>query len=345
MLRTLPAVSALRGVYPGAHIAWLVEARAAAAVEGQPWVDEVIVFPRAELRRGLLGARPVLLARHLRGFLRTLRSRRFELVLDFHAILRSGVLSLLSGAPLRVTYAPPHGRELSWLFANHRAQLSSEPVSRFERNEALIRFLSSKAECSHTPYRLDPPAVARMRRRLGSGPRPVAIHPGTSRATPHKRYTVGGYAAFARTLLERDGIPSIVTSGAAEEDRDFADAVSAASEGAAQLAPETPSLADLAALLSQCRLYVGGDTGPTHLAALVGTPVVQILGPTDPVENAPHPATPSRSLRVPPPCAPCRRGCPAASCMRAVPPEVVIAAARELLGVARPAGSCASAAG
>ena len=78
-------------------------------MEGQPWVDEVIVFPRAELRRGLLGARPVLLARHLRGFLRTLRSRRFELVLDFHAILRSGVLSLLSGAPLRVTYAPPTG--------------------------------------------------------------------------------------------------------------------------------------------------------------------------------------------------------------------------------------------
>ena len=174
-----------------------------------------------------------------------------------------------------------------------------------------------------------------MREQLGSGPTPVAIHPGTSDATPYKRYTVDGYATLARALLERDGIPSIVTAGPTAEDRSFADAVSTASEGAAQRAPATPTLVDLAALISQCRLYVGSDTGPTHLASLLGTPVVQIVGPTDPVENALHPATPSRTLRVPLPCSPCRRGCAAASCMRAVPPDAVIGAARELLGAAR----------
>jgi ADP-heptose:LPS heptosyltransferase len=90
-------------------------------------------------------------------------------------------------------------------------------------------------------------------------------------------------------------------------------------------------MADLAALFSCSRLYIGGDTGPMHVASLVGTPVVQILGPTDPVENAPFPETPSRTIRVQIQCNPCRRGCAAATCMRVIPPEAVTEAARELL--------------
>ena len=80
--------------------------------------------------------------------------------------------------------------------------------------------------------------------------------------------------------------------------------------------PATPDLADLAALFARSRLYLGGDTGPMHVASLVGTPVLQLLGPTDPVENAPWPGTPSLTLRVPVACSPCRRGCAAALCMQ-----------------------------
>ena len=90
-------------------------------------------------------------------------------------------------------------------------------------------------------------------------------------------------------------------------------------------------MADLAALFSCSRLYIGGDTGPMHVASLVGTPVVQILGPTDPVENAPFPATPSRTVRVQIRCNPCRRGCAAVTCMRVIHPDSVIDAACELL--------------
>jgi ADP-heptose:LPS heptosyltransferase len=77
------------------------------------------------------------------------------------------------------------------------------------------------------------------------------------------------------------------------------------------------------------------------VASLVGTPVVQLLGPTDPVENAPWRETPARSLRVGLACSPCRRGCAAAPCLRTLAPEAVIAAARELLsgGVSAAAGA------
>jgi 3-deoxy-D-manno-octulosonic-acid transferase/heptosyltransferase-1 len=335
VVRTLPAVSALRAAYPGAHVAWLVERTSAGALDGNPWIDEVLVFPRESLRDALVGLRPLAAVRELRAFLRKLRRRRFDLVLDFHSILKSGLLARASGAGLRVGYAPPYGRELSWLFHSRRARLTPTHVSRFDRNQGLLRFLGVRAEPRAGALRVDLARVHAYETALGDGPAPVAIHPGTSDATPHKRWTPEGYGRLARELFQRDGVPSIVTFGPARADRSFAEAVVAASEGAARLAPPTPSLADLAALFACVRLYVGSDTGPLHVASLVGTPVVQIIGPTDPVENAPWQGTPSRTVRVPVACSPCRRGCAAATCMRVVPAEAVIAAARELLADAR----------
>jgi ADP-heptose:LPS heptosyltransferase len=126
-------------------------------------------------------------------------------------------------------------------------------------------------------------------------------------------------------------VPSIVTAGPAAEERAFAEAVLGAAGGAARAAPETPSLLDLAALFARARLYVGGDTGPMHVASLVGTPVVQLLGPTDPVENAPFAGTPSRTVRVQVGCNPCRRGCATATCMRVIAPGAVLEASGALL--------------
>jgi ADP-heptose:LPS heptosyltransferase len=338
VVRTLPAASALRAAYPGSHLAWLVERPSASLLRAQPWIDEVIEFPRAALRAALGGARLLGAARALRGFARELRSRRFELVVDFHSILKSGALAALAGARRRAAYARPYGRELSWLFATERAELWPPHASRFERNEALVRFLGVGAVSAPRPLRVDPARLRRMERELGPGPRPVAIHPGTSDATPHKRWSAEAYGAVARALRECEGVGSVVSVGPARDDRAFAEAVVAAAGGAAALAPPTPELPDLAALFARCRLYVGSDTGPMHVASLVGTPVVQILGPTDPVENAPWAGTPSRSVRVQIACNPCRRGCAAAPCMGLVEPRAVTAAARALL--ASPGPGC-----
>ncbi len=357
VVRTLPSAAGLRAAYPHAELTWLVERASASLVEGQPWVDETLVFPREELRSALRGARAGTAVAQVRRFARLLRSRRFDLVVDFHAILKSGLLSLLTGAGCRVSFAPPYGRELAWLFANRRARLTPRTASRFERNEALLRFLGVSAPLPERPLSIPPEAEARMQVALearmrvalengagrpgrrggngaGAGRGFVAIHPGTRDATPHKRYTLEGYAAVARELVGRAGLRPLVTCGPARSDAEFADAIVAASAGAAERAPATPSLLDLAALFARCRLYVGSDTGPLHLASLVGTPVVQLLGPTEPVENAPHPGTRSRTVRVQVGCNPCRRGCAAATCMRVIPSAAVLEAASALLATA-----------
>jgi ADP-heptose:LPS heptosyltransferase len=336
VVRTLPAVSALRAAYPGAHLAWLVEPGAASVLRGQPWLDEVIVFPRDRLRECLVRGRARPLARGAGAFVRSLRARRFDLVLDFHAILKSGILARLSGAPRRVGYARPFAREGAAWFATDRARLAPARMSRFERNDSLVRYLGTPAPPAPQPLFVPREALERAAKALGPGPAPVVLHPGTSDATAHKRWTAAGYGAVAQALADREGFPSVVTSGPAHGERAFARAVVEASRGAARLAPQTPSLLDLAALLARGRLYVGGDTGPLHVASLVGTPVVQILGPTDPVENAPYAGTPSRTVRVQVGCNPCRRGCSAATCMRAVHPADVVAAARALLAAHPP---------
>jgi ADP-heptose:LPS heptosyltransferase len=331
VIRTLPAVSALRAGYPSARISWLVEPHAASLLEAQPWIDEVLVFPRPQIARHARAGRWLSAGSALRRFLAELRARRFDLVLDFHSILKSALLAFASGAPVRVAYARPYGREGAWLLASERARLVPGPCSRFVRNAALLEFLGLDARPDPEPLRVPPAVASAMRRALGGG-RPVALHPGTSDGTPYKRWTPEGYAEVASALAEACGAEVVVTVGPARDDRRLADAIVAAAGGAARLAPETRSLLDLAALFAASRLYVGGDSGPMHVASLVGTPVVQLLGPTDPVENAPFAGTPSRTLRVPVACAPCRRGCAAATCMRLIRPDRVVEAARQLLG-------------
>lgn len=323
--RTLPAVATLRAAIPDAHIAWLVESKAASLLDSQRFIDEVIRFPRSELQAMAKSLRVGRVLATARDFTRALRLRHFDLVVDFHSILRSGVLSRLSGAPVRVSYAPPFGREFSHLFATHRALLPHARISRFERNAALARFVVG--ETSPAPFVLcvDPKRAPRWTTR------PVAIHPGTSSTTTHKRYGAAAFGEVARALAREVGEPCRVTSGPACDDRGLAEAVVEAADGAARLAPWTPTPADLAAVFSRCSLVVGCDSGPLHVASLSGTPVVQLLGPTDPIENAPWAHTSSRTLRAGLACSPCRRGCAAADCMRAISPARVIAAARELL--------------
>jgi len=335
VVRTLPAVSAVRAAYPGSHLAWLVEKGSSSVLESQGWLDEVIQFPREALGAALRGGRLDRAASLSWAFRRELKRRKFDLVLDFHSILKSGVLAALTGAPVRVAYARPFGRELGWWFAQHRARLHPRRMSRFDRNDALVRFLGVTEPPSPRPLVIPAPAEARAEASLGAAPSPVAIHPGTSDRTPHKRWSVEGYAALARGLSAEEGRPSVVTVGPARADREFAEAIVEASGGAASLAPATPGLGDLAALFARCALYVGSDTGPMHVASLVGTPVVQLLGPTDPIENAPWSAVPSRTVRVQIGCNPCRRGCAAATCMGVIHPELVLKAARALLAGGR----------
>lgn len=344
VVRTLPAAAAVRAAYPRAHLAWLVEPGSASLLRGQPWLDEVLVFPRAGLREAFRRGRWRAGLAEGAAFLRRLRGERFDLVVDFHAILKSGLLARSSGARRRVSYARPFAREGASLFATEHARLAPRRQSRFDRNAALVRYLGIEATLPERPLTVPSDTSARMADTLAGRPAPVVIHPGTSDATAYKRWTAEGYGAVARALAA-EGVRCVVTSGPARNDQEVAAAVLEAAGGAATPAPSAPNLLELAALLSHARLYLGSDSGPMHVSSLVGTPVVQLLGPTDPIENTPYPGTPSRTVRVAIGCNPCRRGCAAATCMRMIQPSAVLDAARALLATsaARPVDCAAPA--
>jgi len=330
VIRTLPAVSRVRAAWPGAHIAWLTEPASASALRAQDWIDQVIVFPRDRVERALRAGQLGQALRLVWHCLRALRAPRFDLALDFHGLLRSALWMRASGARERVGFAPPFAREGSQLFATRRAALLPARISRYERNAGLVDFLGVEAAALRSPFEASARARSAAQGRAESRPFAV-LHAGSSARTPYKRYPADRLAAVARALLAREGIRSLVTSGPDAGERELARAVVAGSQGAAELAPETADLDQLAALLAQARVAIGADTGPLHLAASVGTPVVQLLGPTDPVENAPWSRAASRQLRVPLACSPCRRGCPEATCMKLLAPEAVAGAAGELL--------------
>ncbi len=337
VLRTLPAVIALRSLHPASHLAWLVEPGAAGAVRAAACVDEVLVFPRGELVDALRSGQLLALARMLRDFVRRLRARRFELVIDFHGLAKSGLLARLSGAPIRFGHARGVARELSHLFVNRRVELANPRVSRFERNASLVRALAPAAFRGVPEGPLlspSPEARARLTARLASVGRAdatgfVLIHPGSSVGADHKRYAPSAWAAVA-TRLAGAGFEVWLVAGRDAAERALVDAIVAGCGGRAFAAPETPELDDLLALTVRARVFAAGDSGPLHAASLAGIPVVQLLGPTDPVHNTPGAASPWRRLHVPLPCSPCRRGCADPACMRAIAPARVAEAIAEL---------------
>jgi ADP-heptose:LPS heptosyltransferase len=324
VVRTRFAFAGLRALYPHARIDWLVEDRAAPGLVGIRDLDEIVEVPRRELR----WLRPARSARALAALVSELRARAYDLSVDFHGILKSALLARAANIPVRVGFAPPLAREGSARLLTHAAVLPRSHMSRFERNAALVRWLGGDVPDGAPPLDL-PPADSRV---AGLGEYAV-VHPGTSASTPYKRWDPERYAEVCRTLHARTGLRALVTWGPVSGERAAAEAVVAGAGGAAVLAPQTASAVQLLVLMRPARLFLGSDSGPMHLAALAGLPVVAVFGPTDPVENAPFPGLPHRVLRRDVGCNPCREGCPARTCMAAVSADEVAGAALELLGV------------
>jgi lipopolysaccharide heptosyltransferase I len=322
VVRTRFAFAGLRALYPEAEIDWLVDDRAAAALDGIVGLDRVVRLPRRALR----ASHPLRTLRVLRGFRTVLEARHYDLCVDFHGILKSGLLAWISRAPVRIGYGRPAAREGAQLFLTHRVRPPAH-VSRFERNAALVRALGGRVPDERPPLALP----AEIEQELADRARGVvALHPGTSASTLYKRWDPERYAELAARLRKAEGYASLVTWAGASE-RATAEEVVAASEGAASLAPPTPSVAHLLALLRQARAFVGNDSGPMHIATLAGIPVVALFGPTDPVENCPFSGVPTRMLRHDVGCNPCREGCPARTCMSAIEVDEVVRAVRELI--------------
>lgn len=336
VVRTLPALRALRSKYPSAYIAWIVEESAQDLLQGHPDLNHLFVFKRKKLAKDIFTLNKFLNPfKEVLDFIREIRREHFDLVLDFHGILKSGVIGFLSGAPLRVGFSRNYSKEFNYLFNNYYVNLETDAVSRIERNLNFIRFLGvdcdgqepiipitnedkyyidnffkEKGLCNHIPL--------------------IAVHPGTSKKTTYKRWNILYYANVADKLIDKLQAKIIWTWGPGE--LETAEAIVKRMNHESIIACKTENLRQLAEIFCRCNLFLGSDSGPMHIASFVKTPVVAIYGPTDPVVNAPYDKNPHIMLRKDLPCSPCRnRNCKNLQCMNMVKPDEVFGAVCELL--------------
>ena len=333
-IHVMPAVHALRKALPHAFIAWAVEDRARALVENHPDIDQAVVIPRGEWKRrglSLFGQ-----WRASRPIARRLRDMRFDAAIDFQGLTKSGLVLWASRARRRIGYGDRDARELSRLFTNER--ITPPPSARhvIDRNNALLSALGiTHVEphfAFHTPNQ-DARAVDGFLESHGLARAPFAvINPAGSWET--KYWPAERYGQVAAALLGRASLRSVVTWHGPKEKAE-AHATAATSAGAAILAPPT-TLGALAHLLKRAALYIGLETGPTHMAAGLGVPAVCLAGPSDPQRNGPY--GPGHEIVELGPrrlsCARCwlRRGCPhGLRCMLEITPQMVTAAAARAL--------------
>jgi len=333
---TTPAVRALRRRYPQAHITYLVEPHAAPVVAQNPNINEVIVVPRA---RGIAAA----IADLRLG--RRLRADRFDLAIDFHGGPRASLLTWLSGARERVGYEIS-GR--SWMYTRrvHRPKALRARHS-VENQWDLLRALDIDApdparDCVEMP--LDVESSERVARRLAaaglSSTDPVVvIH--VSAGNPFRRWPLEHFVTLTMLLAAGQSRRIVLSSGPSE--RAAADKVRAAAR--ASLGPDGErvldcgefSLTELRALFDRSALFIGGDSGPLHIAATTSVPVVALFGPTLAERSAPwrSPLLPMAALDAGPlPCRPCdQRVCAPGDfrCLARIPPERVAEAALRLM--------------
>jgi len=335
---TTPAIGALRRRFPGARLTYLVEAAAAPIVAHHPDLDEVIVVERP---RGLARARYDL------GLARRLRAARYDLVIDFHGGPRSSLLTWATGAPQRIGYDLPGRR---WCYTTRVAWTRSlvpprhSVLNQWELLTPLGIEAADRARDAVT-MTVDADTEARVRTRLLSAAVPadaplIVMH--VSAGNPFRRWPASSFAAVAAELAKDDPRRRvIVTSGPSE-----AAAAEAVAREARHLAGDAAAgivrtgefdLAELRALVGRAALYIGGDSGPLHVAATTRTPVVALFGPTLPERSMPwrDPAIGAVAIDAGPlPCRPChQRHCVPGDfrCLTQISPTMVLSAARQLL--------------
>ncbi len=348
VLRALPVLHTIKHNFPRSHIAWAVEESAQDLLVQHPQINEVLVVPKAAWITLLKSGRLVRLFREVSSFVRTLKGRRFDLAIDFHGLFKSGLISYLSGAPVRVGFTRAFTKEGNFLFNNCRFPLETGAISRIERNLLLLEKMGLKIIDEYPVIPIteqDRSAVKAFFRhaRIDDSRLLVAIHPGTSPRTLYKRWDPHRYATVADQLIKDYAAQIIFTWSGSE--LDMVNDIRAQMKYRAHTAAETKNLGQLAEIFRHCDLYIGGDTGPMHLAAFMQVPVVAIFGPTDCVVNAPYKKTKHIIIRKEISCSPCRdRNCKRRDCMKAIQDDDVIQAARLILNAGKQRAAAQSAA-
>ena len=336
-----PVIRGLRRAFPDAILTYLVERDAAAVVAGNRDLDRIIAVERTRgLRRVLDDAK---LAWQL-------RQDRYDVVIDMHGGPRSSWLALATGARQRIGYDMP-GRQWMYTRTIPRARELRPRHSVLNQWDLLAGIEGWPGDAADpasdaVAMPVDPEADRRIVVRLrsagvGPGHQLIVLH--VSASNPFRRWPEPAFAEVVASLVSQSpGRRIILSSG--PSDRLAADRIVAAARALLPAAARSQvidfgefDLAELRALVERSVLFIGGDTGPLHVAATTATPIVAIYGPTLPARSTPwrNPSIPSESIEIADlPCRPCdQRVCVPGDyrCLTTIKPADVVVAAERML--------------
>lgn len=325
VIHTLPSLSALRERYPGAYITWVVEEAAADIVRDHPDLDCVIVSRRKGWQKEIKIGHVKEPLREMKSFLRDLRARDYDLVIDFHGLFKSAMLVYLCRGERKLGYNSY--QELSGLFYNEKIpeDMTKHAVDRYLD---FPKYLGAKIADPVFQIALGEENKKKVDKLLAAhqvtGPF-VALNPVAYWDT--KLWDDERFATLCDRMVETYGMSVILTGQKApslEKIRRLA------RENVINLEGQT-TLKDLAELYRRAALLVTTDSGPMHLAAALGTPVVALFGPTDPGRTGPYGpghVVIQESLS----CVPCfRKTCREMTCMKSITVDTVLSAVAKVL--------------
>lgn len=318
IIHGLPILKAFRDKWPEAKISWLIKDIYTGIFDGNTYIDELILFKKNSLTTAIM------------AFRKRLREGRFNIAVDMQGLFRSGLIAYLSGAIVRVGFRD--ARELAPLFYTHKVD-APRNLHAVDRNLKLAASLGCEIQEIKFPLKVSQEALNEVseflkKNQLNTGYPLVTLVPGGR--WEKKRWPAHSFSRLG-DLLSQELNASILFIGNNEEKRLIND-IRRAMKISSTEAIDFP-LQKLTALLSRSDVVVTNDSGPIHIAAATGTPVVALFGPTDPGRTGPY-TKKHLIIRKDMECIPCfRKRCIYDSfvCMESITPEEVLEGVKRIL--------------
>jgi lipopolysaccharide heptosyltransferase II len=306
--RALPLANLVRRRFPNAFLAWAVEPACYPLVKDQPVLNEIILFDRPHWWRDFL------------PFVQKIRSRRFDLVLDLQRHFKSGLISFLSRAAVRIGFNRSDCKELNWIFNNAHLPALGEGIPKLEHYLKFAEYLGETSPVEWR-FRLTGEEKLRVNQHLARVGESYAALFVASR-WESKQWFPDQIAACARVIHERHGF-DVVLLGSKQDERAALEAQAQSALPMINLVGQT-SLREAIGIIARAKVAIGPDTGLMHISAAVGTPVVSLWGATSPSRNSPY-RFEELAIRGRAACSPCyMKHCPIGRlCMRSITTEEI----------------------
>ena len=321
-----PLIGAFRRSMPGSRLSWLVEETSKSLLESNPDLDEVIVWPRNKWRKFIRDKRYWSLIKEVFGFVRDLRKRNFDLVVDAQGLFKSGLWAYLTGAPERVGIGSKEGSQ-------HLMTRIVDRSGASERISSQYLLLAEAMGLEVGDFHMDMPLSEEVmeyghRFASASGTPYAVLCPFTTR--PQKHWLEVRWKELLEVFTDKMGLAVVLLGGPADR---LASERILPMDGPRRmnLTGET-TLPQAAAVMKQAAIVIGVDTGLTHMGYALGTPTIALFGATRPYLNTG--GAPGKVLYHPRECSPCRRSptCEGDfTCMKAISADEVIKTAHSLL--------------